>query len=235
VALRRKGRNSETDPKKKRSGPGRIAQIREAYRMSKEHDKNIGLVTLVAALVPLLVFVSLALFLGPWFIWLTLGVPISAVAGLVVFSRRAQRASYQAVAGTPGVSAAVVERMRGQWIVSPAVQLNRDQDMVHRVVGRPGIILLAEGRGAANLIGPEVRRLKRAVGETPIHVLHVGDGEGQVPLAKLQVTMVKLGNVLRAGDVLALDRKIKALPGSSTPLAIPKGPMPTRMPKGARR
>ena len=216
-------------------GPGRIKQIREAYQLSKEHDSKIGLFTALAFVVPFAIAVGLGFLLGSPIIFVILGLLLGTVVALSVFSRRAQRASYSAVAGTPGVSAAVVERMRGQWIVSPAVQLNRDQDLVHRVLGRCGVVLLAEGRGAGQLIGPEVRRLRKVIGEIPITTLMIGDGEGQTPLHKIQVSMVKLPRVLSPSDVTALDRRLKALPGAGTPMPIPKGPMPTRMPKGARR
>jgi hypothetical protein len=220
-------------PKQKR--PSRRGQIREAYKLSKQHDKNIGLATAAAFVVPLLVIVTIGLLLSSPIIFSILGVMFGLIAAMAVFSRRAQKASYQAVAGTPGVSAAIVERMRGQWIVTPAVQLNRDQDLVHRVIGRCGVVLLAEGRNAGQLVGAEVRRLKKVIGDTPVTVLHVGDAEEQVPLHKLQVRIVKLPRVLAARDVIALDRRLKALPGAGTPLPIPKGPMPTRMPKAARR
>jgi hypothetical protein len=66
--------------------------------------------------------------------------------------------------------------MRGDWRVTPAVGFTREQDLVHRVLGKPGVILVAEGarkphpqprrqREAADLAhrrgDPRVRRLRR--------------------------------------------------------------------------
>jgi hypothetical protein len=231
VARKEKAPKAPKAPK----GPGRIKQIREAYQLSKKHDPKIGLFTAGAFLLPFALALGLGFLLSSPIVFAILGLLLGMVVSLSIFSRRAQRASYASVAGTPGVAAAVVERMRGQWIVNPAVQLNRDQDLVHRVLGRCGVVLLAEGRGSAQLVGPEVRRLRKVLGEIPITTLMIGDGEGQTPLHKIQVSMVKLPRVLSQSDVVALDRRLKALPGAGTPLPVPKGPMPTRMPKGSRR
>lgn len=221
---------------KSEKGPGKISQIREAYSMSKQHDKQIGLWTAGAFLLPLLVMLGLGLLSGHVLLFAILGFFIGAMLALAIFSRRAQRAAYSSVAGTPGISAAVVERMRGQWIITPAVQLTRDQDLVHRILGRCGVVLLAEGPGSGHLVGAEVKRLRRVLGgDVPINTLMIGDGPGETPLHKIQVQMMKLPRVLASNDVSALNKKLKALPGSGTPMPVPKGPMPTRMPKGARR
>jgi len=217
--------------------PGRIAQIRQAYRLTKQQDPRVGLVTLAAFALPFLLLLGLGFLLGLAAILGPLGLLVGLIVATSLFTRRVQKASYGAVAGQPGMAAAVAERVRGGWKVTPAVQLNREQGMVHRAVGRPGIVLLAEGRGTRDLVAAESRRLRRVVGDTPVTVIHVGGGEGETPLDKLQVQMMKLPRVLQPAQVEAVDRRIKALSGTGAGggLPIPKGPMPTRPPRGKVR
>ena len=71
------------------------------------------------------------------------------------------------------------------------------QDVVHRVVGRPGIVIIAEGRGRGprDLLANEVRRVRRVAGDYPVHDIVVGNGDGEVALDKLQMTLMKLPRV----------------------------------------
>lgn len=233
MARKQKGRGEDQGAEKQ---PGRLAQIRQVYRLTKETDKRLGWVLLACFLVPLGVFVGVLGFLvGPIVLWSILGVLVAFVVTMSVFTRRAQKASYAAVEGQPGVAVGVMERMRGDWKITPAVAFTRDQDFLHRVIGRPGVILLAEGRGSRQLIGPETRRLKKVLGDTPIHTFIIGNGEGETPIAKLQVSVMKLPRTLRPAEVRTVDARLKALPSGGPAMPVPKGPMPTRVPRGKIR
>lgn len=166
-----------------------------------------------------------------------LGLFMAAAAAAVVFGRRASAAAFGSVEGQPGAAAAVLTSMRGDWRVTPAVAFNRNQDLVHRVVGRPGVILVGEGSpsGTRGLMSQERRRLSRVAGDAPIYDVVVGDGEGQVALRKLQVHFTKLPRNLKPKQVNAMDARLKAIGGANIPL--PKGPMPRggRVPRGKVR
>jgi len=97
---------------------------------------------------------------------------------------------------------------------------------VHRVVGRPGVVLVAEGNPAQlrALITDQKRRVGRVAPETPIYEVLVGDGEGQVSLRKLQNHITRLPRNLGRRDIPGLEQRMKALGGTSMPM--PKGPMP---------
>ena len=112
--------------------------------------------------------------------------------------------------------------------------MNRNQDLVSRVVSRAGVILIAEGRGRGprDLLGAEVRRVKKVIGDAPLHDIIVGNGPGEVPLPKLQSTLMRKPRVLKKDQVNALDRKLKAIGGVAMP--VPKGPMPRNIPRGGR-
>ena len=79
------------------------------------------------------------------------------------------------------------------------VAFNKQQDMVHRVVGPPGIVLVGEGNPhrVKTLLANEERRHARVASEVPIHQVVVGDGEGQVPLTKLVRHVTKLGKSVK--------------------------------------
>src|SRR3978361_1142798 len=123
------------------------------------------------------------------------------------------------MSGVPGAAAGVVERMRGDWRLTPAVQVNRNQDVVSRVVLRAGGILIAEGRGRGprDLLGAEVRRVKKVIGDAPLHDIIIGNGPGELPLPKLQNTLMRKPRVLKKDQVNALDRRLKGLGGVGTP------------------
>jgi len=126
--------------------------------------------------------------------------------------------------------------MRGDWRVTPAVGFTRDQDLVHRVIGKPGVVLVAEvaPNRARQLIAAEKKKAARIAGTTPVYDLIVGDGQGQVALRKLERHFLKLPRNIKGKQVNELDRMLKAIPA---PLPIPKGPMPTtgRVPRGKVR
>ena len=83
--------------------------------------------------------------------------------------------------------------MRGDWRVTPAVASTTQFDMVHLVIGRPGVILVGEGNPSRvrALIGQEKRRLAKVIGNADLRDVIVGDGEGEVPMAKLRMTLMK--------------------------------------------
>jgi hypothetical protein len=94
------------------------------------------------------------------------------------------------------------------------------------VLGRPGVILVAEGAPPRirPLLAQEKKKLARIVGDTPIYDIIVGDDEDQVPLKKLSTHVMKLPRNLSAAEVNALARRMSALGGPKMP--VPGGPLP---------
>lgn len=201
----------------------RMRQIREAFTQLRQADRKAVPLILLGATLGLLVGVGLGMLIpGIWAMPL-FGLLSAVLGALVVFNRRVQKAQYAAIDGQPGAAAAILNIMRGQFFVTPAVAVNAKQDMVHRVIGRCGVVLVGEGQGqrVKGLLAKERKRLKRVTGDTPITTLVVGDGEGQVPLKKLQGTVTKLPRELKKGEVPKLERKLKPLdPGAPVPKGI---------------
>jgi hypothetical protein len=112
---------------------------------------------------------------------------------------------------------------------------NRNLDVVHRVVGKPGVVLLGEGSPSRlpGLLAAEKKRVARVALDVPIYDFQVGNEEGQIPVRKLQRKLMRLPRNLRGQAVAELNYRLKALPQS---LQAPKGPIPRagRMPRPPR-
>lgn len=206
----------------------RISQMTQAFHQTREYDPRLVPIMLIAAGVTLAVFVGFGFLLGGGvIIWSVLGVFTALMVALSVFGRRAQKAQYARIEDQPGAAAAVANAMRGQWFVTPAVAVTRKQEFVHRLVGRPGIVLLGEGGSSRvkQLLAQERKRHARAAGsDVPVHTVVVGNGEKQVPLGKLQMHVQKLPRELKKKQVPKLDRRLTALNKANIPM--PRGYMP---------
>jgi hypothetical protein len=212
----------------------RAKQIKLAFNLTRENDPRLLLLLAGAFLVPFAVLLALGFAIGHPIYLGVIGFLLALVAVVAVFGRRMQKMQYAQVEGQPGAAAAVLQTVRGNWRVTPAVQFNREQDLVHRVLGLPGVVLVGEGspNRTRSLVVTEKKRLSRFLGDTPVYDVLVGDGEGQVPLKDLQRHLMKLPRNIKPAVVNDLDRKLKAM---APALPIPKGPMPTRVPRGGRR
>ena len=115
----------------------------------------------------LVIFVVIGLLIGPAALLIPLGVLLGVLVSTILFGRFAQSAQYSAIEGQPGAAAAVLENMRGNWTVTPAIAANRNMDVVHRAVGRPGVILVGEGSPTrlASLLAAEKKRVARVAYE----------------------------------------------------------------------
>ncbi|ACY98642.1 MULTISPECIES: DUF4191 domain-containing protein [Thermomonospora] len=215
--------------------PGRLKQIRMVAQVLRKADPKALPIVCGAVLGTLLLFVAIGLIFGGLWFFVPLGVLFAVLVGMVVFGQMAQRVQFKMLAGQPGAAAAVLKSMRGNWTVSEAVRGNRNLDMVHRVVGRPGVILVSEGPRSrvGQLLGAEKKHIARAAQQVPIYDVQVGDEEGQVPLTKLQRHLMKLPRNLNKAQVAQLNDRLRALPQR---MQMPKGPIPrnVRMPKGPK-
>jgi hypothetical protein len=229
---RSKKPESPDKPKK----PSRTGQIRQAYSMTRKSDPRVGWVTLAVFLGVLAVAVAIGLALKhPIYVGI-MGVMFAFLAATIVFGRRAEKAAFSQVEGQPGAAAAALNMLRKGWTVTPGVAVTRNQDLVHRAVGRPGVVLIAEGGGPSrlgNLLAQEKKMVARFVPDVPIYDIQAGNDEGQVPLRKLNKHLMKLPRNLKNDQVSEVNRRLKAL-GSMT-LPIPKGPMPRNIQRGGPR
>jgi hypothetical protein len=164
---------------------------------------------------------------------------LALLAMAIIFGRRAERAAFGQMEGQPGAAAAVLENVGKGWTITPAVAMNRSQDVVHRAVGRAGIVLVAEGNPnrLRSLLASEKKRMARVVSDVPVHDFIVGDDEGQVELKKLRTKLLKLPRVLTGPQTTQVNDRLRAMGDLMSNMPIPKGPMPKgmRMPRGNGR
>jgi hypothetical protein len=217
---------------------GRIKQLRMAAGMVHQANPKAMPIVAAAGLAVLVVLVVLGVALGQYFL-IPLGVVLGLLVAMILFGRFAQAAQYSSIEGQPGAAAAVLQTMRGNWTVTPAIAANKNMDVVHRAVGRPGVILVGEGspNRLPSLLAAEKKRVSRVAYDIPIYDIQVGNEEGQIPVRKLQRHIMKMPRNLRASAVSDLNYRLKALPAS---LQAPKGPMPRagrqpRMPRPRTR
>jgi Domain of unknown function (DUF4191) len=218
--------------------PGRLKQIVEAYRMTAKVDKKIGLWLAGSVLLPFVILLGVGFLINRPVILGLLGFMSGLTLATVIFGRRAERAAYSQIEGQAGAAAASLNLLRRGWTVSPAVAVTKNSDLVHRVVGRPGVVLIGEGAPTrvGNLLTQQKRKIARVAPEVTIHELIAGNGEGQVPLRKLSRRIMKLPKSLTPKQVTELNYRLKAIGAQQGPLPIPKGPMPksARQAKGMR-
>jgi hypothetical protein len=214
-----------------------LKQMVQVFKFARERDRALPLWMLLtfiaaAAVVFLLtVLAGVALFVG-----IPLAVLVGVLAAMIIFSRRVQKLQYGLVEGQPGAAGAVVQNIRG-WRVTQGVQVTGQLDVVHRALGRPGVVLIGEGQPnrVKPLIAQEKKRVARIAGDTPIYDVTVGDEDGQVSIRKLNRYLVKLPRNLTQAQVTTLEKRMAALGGTKA-APVPKGPMPARArPSGMER
>jgi hypothetical protein len=216
--------------------PRRLAQIRQSYQLTKRSDPRIGWILLGAfLLVGVIGFLLIWLLLGGVVIAAIFGVLLGSLAALILFGRRGQAAALAQVEGQPGAAAAALSMLRRGWKTEPMIAFNKQQDVVTRLVGPPGIVLIGEGsvNRLKPLIASERRKHERVASETPIHEVYVGDGDGQVPLRRLVKHVTRLGRNLKPAQMTDVLQRLRALDANRSNIPLPKGPVPTSM-KGLR-
>ena len=221
---------------------GRLRQLRQAYTITKREDRNIGLILLLT----FLVVGGVVGVIGWWafgssLLGLILSIVFAVLMGvlgvLIVFGRRAEKAAYSQVEGQLGAAAGALQMLKRGWDVKPAVAFTKNQDVVHRVIGRPGVILVGEGHPSRvrNLLISEKKKHARIAGdEVPVVDIVVGRETGQVPLPGLVKHIRKQPKAIKPAQMTSLLYKLKALDAMRPAAPMPRGPVPTSM-KGQRK
>ncbi|MGH8965650.1 MAG: DUF4191 domain-containing protein, partial [Actinomycetes bacterium] len=201
----------------------RRAQFIQAFKVQRREDKALLPLMIGAFLAVAALGFGLGLLLDQLWFTLPMGIATGLLAAVMIFGRRVQRNVFAKAEGQPGAAAWVLDNLRGRWKVTPAVAGTTQLDAVHRVIGRPGVVLVAEGapHRLKPLLAQEKKRVSRLIGETPIYDVTVGNGEGEVPLAKLARHLAKLPRNINAAQIDGLEGKLAIL--STRGAAMPKG------------
>ncbi|HZA08524.1 DUF4191 domain-containing protein [Mycobacterium sp.] len=226
-----KAAKAEAKAERKAASKQRRKQLWQAFQMQRKEDKWL-LPLMIGAFVLIVAAATTAGALSGGFTMVTLivfGVVLGALVAFIIFGRRAQKSVYRKAEGQTGAAAWALDNLRGKWRVTHGVAATGHFDAVHRVVGRPGVIFVGEGSPARvkPLLSQEKKRTARLVGDVPIYDVMVGNGEGEVPLAKLERHLTKLPANITAKQMDSLESRLTALGSRTGMAAMPKGPVPT--------
>ena len=209
-----------------------LAVLKDAFRLVKD-SSPIAIVWCLLIFVLILIFgVIIGNNLGHPIYAGFLSIPLAFLAAFFLFTRFANTAAFSSIEGQIGAGASVLMSIRRGFVTTPAVNVNRDQDMVHRVSGKAGIILVGEGGFAVrSLMQDEKRKMERFLSGVPITEIYVGDGQNQVSIRKLQKHLKKLPKKLNTSQLREVRARLRSVGGLNLPM--PKGPMPgnARMPR----
>ena len=239
-AAQSKVAKAEAKAARKAASKQRRSQLWQAFQMQRKEDKRllpymIGAFALIVAAA-----VAVGIYAGGFtmYMLIPLGVVLGGLVAFIIFGRRAQKSVYKKAEGQTGAAAWALENLRGKWRVTPGVAATGHFDAVHRVIGRPGVIFVAEGAPSRvkPLLAQEKKRTARLVGDIPIYDVIVGDGEGEVPLSKLERHLTRLPANITVKQMDSLESKLVALGSRMGPAAMPKGPLPAQAKmKGVQR
>jgi len=216
--------------KEKKIKTPRFQTFRDAFNVTKQVKPWITTALVGIFLATWAVGIGIGASLGHPYYFGFIFLPIALLASLLFFTRQAGTAAYASIEGQIGAGASVLMAVRKGWTTTPAVAVARNQDMVHRSVGRAGIVLTGEGSNSVRqMIADEKKKTERFAPGVPITEILIGNEDGRVPIQKLQRQLRRLPKKLTPHQMREVRARLKAVGGMSMP--IPKGPMPTRAPK----
>ncbi|WP_407317494.1 DUF4191 domain-containing protein [Isoptericola halotolerans] len=233
MARTKSGAGDSADaPTKKQKKPKKqrwYHQVWAAYKMTRRQDPLVTWIML-AVFCGILALALLIGFLTGHPIYATvIGLPFSLLGAMFVLTRKAERAAYTQIEGQPGAVRAALGTVRGGWsFEDEPVAVNRQQDLVFRGIGRPGVVLVSEGPShrVQRMLDDERRRTARVLQNVPITTLQVGNGEGQIPLPKVARKVQKMKKTLTRAEASEVGKRLKALGGARLP--VPKGVDPMK-------
>ncbi|OMC23505.1 DUF4191 domain-containing protein [Mycobacterium colombiense] len=230
TAAENKAARAQAQAARKAAARERRTQLWQAFKIQRQEDKRL-LPYMIGAF---LLIVGISVGVGIWAGGLTmitlipLGVVLGGLVAFIVFGRRAQKSVYSKAERQTGAAAWALDNLRGKWRVTPGVAATGHFDAVHRVIGRPGVILVGEGAATRvrPLLAQEKKRTARLIGDVPIYDIIVGNGEDEVSLAKLERHLTKLPANITVKQMDTLESRLAALGSRAGAAVMPKGPLP---------
>ncbi|MGC4174857.1 DUF4191 domain-containing protein [Demequina sp.] len=221
---------AKNDPAPKK--PRWYQLIGQAYRSTAPHDKLLLPIILISALGPIALGVLVGLLIGNTIALvycIIFGVLVGTLLALFMLTKRFEKTAFGQMEGVVGGSLAVAQSIRSGWEFDDAPQAMdpKGRAVVFRGVGKTGIVLLAEGGGAAHrLVDDAKKRLNKLIPGVPIRAIYVGKGANEVPISKIVREIRKGKTVLSRGERAAVSNRLRAIGGAKLP--VPKGVDPLR-------
>jgi hypothetical protein len=209
-----------------------LAVLKDAYKLVRKESPAGIIYSILIFVVVLAAGIAFGKSIGhPIYLGL-ISLPLAFLIAFFLFTRFANTAAFASIEGQLGAGASVLMSIRRGFVTTPAVNVSRNQDMVHRVSGKAGIILVGEGSSAVrSLLQDERKKMERFLSGVPVTEVIVGDNAGQVSIRKLQKHLKKLPKKLNTAQLREVRARLRSVGGLNIPM--PKGPMPTnvRMPR----
>lgn len=206
---------TQNNPQKKKHWWNNIADV---YRVTKRSYSWIGWAMLATLLsVPLIVLIICILVpfsVGRSIFYVIVGLSLGMLLATTLLTRLANSAMYKQLEGVKGNVYAVLRSIKRGWIVEQEpVAINRKQDLVYRLVGRPGIVLISEGPSSRvnELLNDQERKCHRVAPSVPIHKIQSGQGKNQVPIGKLLKTINRLKKEIGKDEVPIVGQRLQSL------------------------
>jgi hypothetical protein len=214
---------------------GRFAQIWRVWKLTASTDKSAVPISVAWGLGALAVGIILGFISGgsvaSLIIYGILGLFGGVVTFAAVLSRRAEKVAFGRIEGQPGAVGAILSTIlkRGWSGTEEPVALNaRSQDLIYRLSGRGGIVVIAEGHrsSVSRLVEEEKRRLAKVAAGVPVSVIWVCNDEHSTRLHDIRATIFKLKKVVRSTELGEINRRLSTL---RLNVPVPKGVDPTKM------
>lgn len=205
--------------------------IKDSYTIVKRTFPWVPWAMLVSTVILVGLCIFAAIYTGAWISWSFTALLTLFLVPMVWLSALLRKAMFRQVENVKGSVAAVVQQLRRSWIgEAEPVAFNREQDLVWRLAGPPGVVLVGEGKSSRlkKLLAEEKQKAARVVSNVPVHTIECGTEEGQVRLEKLPRKIYGLPKAIRASEVPALANRFKAIHASKG-LPIPKGIDPNKV------
>jgi hypothetical protein len=209
-----------------------LAVIKDAYKLVKKESPSGIVIPILSFFAVAAIGIGIGISIGHPIYLGFISLPLAFLVAFFLFTRFANTAAFASIEGQLGAGASVLMSIKRGFITTPAVSVSRNQDMVHRVSGKAGIILVGEGTQAVRaLIQDERKKMERFLSGVPVTEVLVGENSGQVSIRKLHKHLKKLPKKLSTAQLREVRARLRSVGGLNIPM--PKGPMPTsaKMPR----
>lgn len=207
--------------------------IADAYRVTKRTYPWVTWALIAIPIVLLLVAVGVCVATGVGVISAIGWVVVALTAGLffdtMLLTQLLTRATYAQMDGVTGAVSWVLQQIKRGWSVeSEPVAMNKKQDLVWRLVGRPGIVLISEGphHRARQMLAEESRKCARVAHSVPVHTIEVGNDEDQVKLKDVTKELRRLPKAISKDEIPLVAKRLESLKMRTQ--QMPHGIDPTR-------
>ncbi|OZG50088.1 DUF4191 domain-containing protein [Bombiscardovia coagulans] len=230
--------DTKKDKKKKKNSM--ISQLKQIFAFTYAEDKTLPWYLAAAFFIPVVIAIACGfIFTFGWLSWImtvVLGIMVGTLLAMMTLTRRSDNVGYRKMDGRPGASAAVLTNISKAGFDFPQDPIWIDpktKDAIWRGTGRSGVFLIGEGdysriMKAMSRQEEEIHRVTRG-SAIPIYKISVGHGDKQVPLEKLQKTVIRKKVKLTATELEQLKGRLNTLQKRQNALNMPKGMDPTKV------